>query len=161
VSYIHRVTDGHEITSEERLLGSFTRKPTHPKVTVPRQLVPRHSARTVCFCPERRRRAGRPHARGRAIAGVGARGRGARREGGAGKPPLSAVTAALRVRLGIASDLSSRPSGKYQIGLTPRSSQTIDLFRYMPPACAPMTSVASRMKKTVLSGESARMTREQ
>ena len=31
-------------------------------------------------------------------------GRGARREGGAGKPPLSAVTAALRVRLGIASD---------------------------------------------------------
>ena len=38
------------------------------------------------------------------------------------KPPLSAVTAALRVRLGIASDLSSRASGKYQIGLTPRSS---------------------------------------
>jgi len=31
VSYIHRVTDGHEITSEERLLGSSTRK---PKVTV-------------------------------------------------------------------------------------------------------------------------------
>jgi hypothetical protein len=35
-------------------------------------------------------------------------------------PPLSAVTAALR--LGIASDLSSRALGNYQIGLTPRSS---------------------------------------
>jgi len=31
MSYIHPVTDGHEITSEERLLGSSTRK---PKVTV-------------------------------------------------------------------------------------------------------------------------------
>jgi hypothetical protein len=51
-------------------------------------------------------------------------GRGARREGGAGKPPLSAVTAALRVRLGIASDLQLARRGKYQIGLTmtPRSS---------------------------------------
>ena len=56
-------------------------------------------------------RAGRPHARGRAVAGVGAGGRGARREGGAGKPTLSAVNAALRVRLGIASDLSARASG--------------------------------------------------
>jgi hypothetical protein len=65
----------------------------------------------------------RPHARGRAVAGVGVGGRGARREGGAGKPPLSAVTAALRVRLGIASDLSAfARRGKYQIGLTPRSS---------------------------------------
>jgi len=37
----------------------------------------------------------------------------------------------------------------------------IDLFRCMPPARAPMTWVASIMKKAVSSGESARMTREQ
>ena len=37
----------------------------------------------------------------------------------------------------------------------------IYLFRYMPPARAPMTSVANRMNKAVLSGDSARMMREQ
>jgi len=87
------------------------------KVTVPRQLVPRHSARTVYFSPERRRWSRGPTTCPRSSH---RRGRGARREGGAGNATLECRDR--RVRLGIASDRSSRPSGKYQIGLTPRSS---------------------------------------
>jgi len=49
----------------------------------------------------------------------------------------------------------------FQIHYIALSANVIDLLRYMPPARAPMTWVASIMKKAVLSGDSARMTREQ
>ena len=79
----HRVTDSHDITSEERLLGSSTRK---PKVTV----FDASLGKNCLFSPQGGGggRARRPHALGRAVAGVDVGGRGTRREVGAGKATL-------------------------------------------------------------------------
>jgi hypothetical protein len=106
------VTDGHEITSAERLLGSFTGKPTHPKSDGATSACPASLGKNNLFFP----RAAAVDARADhmpevepspgSVPGGEARRANVARE----MPPLSAVTDALRVHLGIASDLSSRAS---------------------------------------------------
>jgi len=86
VSYIRGVTDRHEITSEERLLGSFTRKPTHPKSDVATSACPASLGKNSLLFP--REAAVVARADHMVVAGVGARGRGTRREGGARKATL-------------------------------------------------------------------------